>query len=120
MSYIPPIMADLFYEPSKFEKEIIDGQEHYIYKQIMTASNIKVDEERLKKALAFDREQFYEGYHQGYEARDNEIVRCKDCKHRRKLADNWFYCEMIYADTSGFHKRVYDDFFCGDGKRESE
>ena len=79
MSYKPPIMADIEYKQREIAKEIINEQEHYIYKQFMKVSNIIVDEERLKKALAFDRGQFFEGYHQGYEARDNEIIRCKDC-----------------------------------------
>ena len=114
MSYIPPITADIIYEQGELEKKIIDEQDHYIYTQLMSVSNIVVDEERLKKALAFDRGQFYEGYHQGYETRDNEIVRCKDCKHSKYREDYDDYeCE---ASGCGLVNNA--DFYCADGERK--
>ena len=47
-----------------------------------------------------------------------EVVRCKDCIHRRKFNKTKYYCEKTYADLSGWHKRVDDDFFCADGERK--
>lgn len=49
-----------------------------------------------------------------------EVVRCKDCKHRRQVDDTWFYCEEIYSNMSGLHKRVDDDFYCKDGERKGD
>ena len=47
-----------------------------------------------------------------------DLVRCKDCIHRRKFNKTKYYCEKTYADLSGWHKRVDDDFFCADGERK--
>ena len=63
-----------------------------------------VDKEELLKALQYDREQ----YQKGYEDRDLEIVRCKDCK---------------YYDGDGTCMKIgiamlNNNWFCADGVRE--
>ena len=61
--------------------ELIMGQlQTSIEDQIFSAVQqvgINVDKEELIKALNYNREQYWHGY----QDRDAEIVRCKDCKH---------------------------------------
>ena len=74
---------------------------------------INVDKEELLRALAYDRNQYANGYADGRTARDEEIVRCKDCKHKEKdgISEGFHYCNV-----NGL--QVTDDWFCADGKRK--
>lgn len=72
----------------------IEGE---IYKAVMDVG-VNVDKEELLKALQYDREQ----YQKGYKDRDDQIVRCKDCRKN-------MMCEMT------IHKP--EDWFCADGER---
>ena len=47
---------------------------------------VKVDKDELIKALRFDREQ----YEKGWNDRDNEIVKCKDCVYCKRFNDVWY------------------------------
>ena len=55
-----------------------------------------------------------------------KIVRCKDCKHRYKMACHkaeFYECSHIgLASETGHitHVGVDDDFFCADGERRTE
>ena len=60
---------------------------------------VNVDREELLKALQYDRGQ----YQKGYNDRDAEIVRCKDCKH-------YDYCYTRPMNRA--------DWFCADGERK--
>ena len=53
-------------------------------------------------------EGYAEGYRDGYSKRDDEIVRCKDCKHWDKSDFGWF-CP--------YHHNAKPDWFCADGER---
>lgn len=70
---------------------------------------IQVNKEELVKALAYDREQ----YRRGWEDRDSEIVRCKDCIdcYQNQIFRNW-YCER-------FGVEVQLDFYCAGGERRT-
>lgn len=46
-----------------------------------------------------------------------EVVRCKDCKHRRELIGTGAYCEKTYTFMSVQYKLIDDDFYCADGER---
>ena len=109
--YKPPINADIHYLTKDMEKKIVDGQEHYIYEQIMAVSNVKVNEAELKRALAYDRGQydkgFHDGFQDGYAEREAALTRCRDCKYHhtghcamcddgRDWADDDDYCS--YAE----------------------
>ena len=73
---------------------------------------IRVNKEELAKALAYDREQ----YRKGWEDRDSEIVRCKDCKHRWiDLNEGKMICLLERS------RRADDEeWFCADGERRTE
>lgn len=58
---------------------------------------VVVDKAELLRALTYDRNQ----YNKGYEDRDGEIVRCRDCKHYRPDAEpEYERCRhhIIYMD----------------------
>lgn len=71
-----------------------------------------VTEEELVKVLRYDRGQYEKGFRDGREARDAEIVRCKDCKHRD--ADD-------FCTGRGYpNGLVPDDGFCDKGERRDD
>ena len=64
--------------------------------------------ERQLEDIVYDNKRAYDsGYVKGYSARDNEIVRCKECYyHDENTGDNFCDCG-----------NRPDDWFCADGKR---
>lgn len=79
--------------------------------QAVQRVGINVDKEKLLVALKQDSERYREayknGYDAGYEKRDDDIVRCKDCKNniggRCAILDLW-----VETDP---------DWFCADAER---
>lgn len=65
--------------------DVIMGQMHMTFENEICKAvqnvGVNVDKEELLKALQYDRGQ----YQKGYRDRDDEIVRCKDCKHGARL-----------------------------------
>lgn len=86
--------------------DIIMGQMNMSYENGICKAvqnvGVNVDKNELLKALQYDREQ----YQKGYEDRDSEIIRCKDCKHYMTI-----HCTCDGCCISG-------DWFCADGKRK--
>lgn len=66
---------------------------------------VDVDKDELLKALQYDRGQ----YQKGYNDRDTEIVRCKDCKFSKPDCESARWCEMLDCIRD-------DNWFCADGK----
>ena len=81
--------------------------------QVVHEMGVNVDKEELILALKYDRNQ----YQKGYDDRDKEIVRCRDCYYRKKIGDFYTdgikrhidYCILISGECLGY---------CGRGKRE--
>lgn len=86
----------------------IEGE---IYKEVMNVG-VNVDKEELLKALQYDREQ----YQKGYKDRDNQIVRCRDCKHSEHWYGNKQRCFLWNEDGID----VFEDGFCNYGKRRTD
>lgn len=65
--------------------DVIMGQMHMTFENEICKAvqnvGVNVDKEELLKALQYDRGQ----YQKGYRDRDDEIVRCKDCKYGARL-----------------------------------
>lgn len=70
-------------------------------------------------------EGYAEGYRDGYSKRDEEIVRCKDCKHKPtkqpigKDYDLDFpdsVCPCQNSDDGWYSYCPADDWFCADGE----
>jgi len=78
---------------------------------------VNVDKDELLKALQYDRNQ----YQKGYDDRDSEIVRCKDCKHYRDIPGYCAY-DRIWQENKGHVWGMYcqPDWFCADGERREE
>lgn len=74
----------------------------------------------MSDALALLKEQsrkqmssFGDGYAEGYKAKEQEIVRCKDCKHI------WWFSEKNGDAVCG-NGRHKPDWFCADGERRTD
>jgi hypothetical protein len=102
--------------------EIIVGQaisefEDGVYKAVQDYG-VNVDKEELIRALQYDRGQF----EAGYKARDDKIVRCKDCKWYREgeiFAPNKFCFRLRHpAEDRRIGYNFAPDDFCSYGKRK--
>ncbi len=70
---------------------------------------INVDKDELIRALAYDRNQ----YIKGYEDRDKDIVRCRECVHFNNLDGS--YPER--GTCKLWHMLHRGGWFCADGER---
>ena len=105
MSYQSPIEVIQSQMRSKIEGEI--------YRAVMNIG-VNVDKDELVKALEYDRNQ----YQKGYKDRDDQIVRCKDCKHReRRICNNIELWECNHIRYELVKCGVTDNWFCADGER---
>ena len=91
----------------------IEGE---IYKAVMNVG-VNVDKEELLKALQYDRGQ----YQKGYKDRDDQIVRCKNCRWGDR-ARNGKGEEMIlcYNGDTGIEDGYLHepDWYCREGERK--
>ena len=101
MSYQSPIEV--------IQTQMRNQIEGNIYKAVMNIG-VNVDKEELLKALQYDREQ----YQKGYKDRDDQIVRCKDCKHSEPWYGDKNRC-FLWHETG---IDVFNDGFCNYGKRK--
>ena len=74
---------------------------------------IDVDKEELVRALKYDREQ----YQKGYEDRDKEIVRCKNCKHWSNERINDYNKCIRWINVGVKNFATMGDWYCADGKK---
>jgi hypothetical protein len=83
-----------------------------------------VNREELIKALRYDREQYDKGYADGKRDAMDELVRCKDCKHRGDHEVCPLHDIRLCFDGDGHMDEVEDDktedeFFCSYGERKA-
>jgi hypothetical protein len=102
--------------------EIITGQmrmeyDNEIYKAVLSYG-VNVDKDELIRALQYDRGQF----DSGYRARDNEIVRCKDCKWYQEgeiFAPNKYCFRLKHpVEDRQIGYNFSPDDFCSYGERK--
>ena len=85
-----------------------------------------VDKDELLLALHYDRDQYDKGFADGKVAAMNELVRCKDCKHRGKKIEYGFVAYAyesvcpLCCDDPYYSILKDDDFFCAYGERRSD
>lgn len=106
--YESPIILDTFDDV----KEINKKTNELIMKAVLEVVP-SIDKEELIKALAYDREQ----YTKGYQDRDKEIVRCKDCEYFKKIAEK--------SDSGLCHRDIVasawkENGYCSRGKMKGE
>ena len=77
-----------------------------------------VDKGELIRALQYDRQQYEKGYADGKRDAEADLVRCKECKHFKRLCEdsNVFMC--LY--TSGLNTTNPDNFCSYGERREGE
>lgn len=78
-----------------------------------------VTEEELVKALRYDRGQYEKGFLDGRQARDAEIVRCKDCEWW-KTNFFWNGKEVKVCVKEPYEPVRREDYFCADGERRED
>lgn len=91
-------------------KDLVQKQDELLIESVRRVG-FNIDKDELLKALNYDRDQYEKGYDDGRSARDSEIVRCKDCKHRNKYECNHI---MLGGTKCG----VTEDWYCADGERK--
>lgn len=86
-----------------------------------------VDKEELLRALQYDRDQYHKGYADGRRDAMDELVLCKDCKHRGEYECPMYYEKEIEWDDDGYTEVDYvpqdstmDDGFCDRGERGTD
>lgn len=90
---------------TQMEGQLIDT----IYEAVMNVG-VNVDKEELLKALAYDRDQ----YQKGYADREQEIIRCKDCKFCEYPKSEREWCKKGHLHGNA------ETWFCADVERRGE
>lgn len=106
--YKSPIEIEL----NDIVSDAVGKADEYIVRFVQQAV-VNVDKDELIKALDYDRGQ----YEKGWNDRDSEIVRCKDCK--------WYKWEYswngnAYPECSYLGAPMDGNDYCSFGEREDE
>lgn len=101
MSYESPITL-IRTQTDNFIKEVNEKTDEVIFKAVVNVLP-QVNKEELIKALEYDRGQ----YIKGYQDRDKEIVRCKDCEYYRVAKEDG---EESYCYIDGRAEMKPNDF----------
>ena len=118
-----PIDLTMFTE--EFATKIQDDQTGCIIEACMKMG-INIDKDELLRALQYDRGQYEKGFADGIKARDEEIVRCKDCEHRPtgtganrdlEFPDDVCPCQ---CDDFWYSWMPKDEWFCANGERKGD
>lgn len=84
--------------------------------QAVQRVGINVNEDKLLMALRQDAERYREayanGFDTGYEKRDDDIVRCKDCRKHGDIG-----CPL---SEEAVEWETDDDWYCADGQRRED
>lgn len=105
--YKSPIEIEL----NDFVYDIVKKEDEYTVKCIQQVG-VNVDKDELIKTLEYDREQ----YEKGWNDRDNEIVRCKDCEHSKHWYRDKHLCYLWSETGIG----VFEDGYCSYGERRKD
>jgi len=96
---------------NKIQTELIKRENEMLIRAVQEVVP-NVTEEELVKALRYDRGQYEKGFWDGREARDAEILRCKECKWFGKVG-----CPICVVDESDEPKETD---FCSFGERRED
>ena len=111
MTYESPITL-IQAQTDNFVKEINEKTDEVIFKAVINVLP-QVDKGELIRALAYDRGQ----YSKGYNDRESEIVRCKNCKYCW-YDDNTDSLECRHCN--GLIGAIYGNDFCSNAERREE
>lgn len=129
--YKSPITVNMMDE---LTQRFIEQTEDGIVAKVREVMHIDIDKDELAKALKYDRYQYEHGYANGrmdghasgYKERDDEIVRCGECKHGT-IMKNYLGDEMVQCGCEKNPIGRWNDyerwlmpkgFYCADGERK--
>lgn len=104
MSYQSPIELMVNELHTLYEDNIVKAVQEY---------NITVNKDELLMALQYDRAQYDKGYSDGRLDKDEEIVRCGECKWFRNRFNQHYCCQSAIDCPS-----LYD--YCSRAERKDE
>lgn len=87
--------------------DAVEKADEYIVSFVQQVG-VNVDKDELIKALEYDRRQ----YEKGWNDRDSEIVRCKDCR--------WYENDGYHTNCQIMRFCVEDDDYCSRGERRED
>lgn len=97
-------------------KDIVQKQDELIMEAVHRVG-FNIDKYELMEALNYDRDQYEKGYADGRQARDSEIVRCKDCKHRDGEDGQ---CPLQTTGDPYLDTYPQNNFYCAYGERRED
>ena len=108
-------------------KDIVKKRDDAIFAEIQSSFGVDLDRGELLRALQYDRDQYNKGYADGRLDAMDDLVLCKDCKHRGEYECPMYYETEIEWDDDGYteveyvpHDRTIDDGFCDRGERRTD
>lgn len=109
--------------PIQIVTEMAESVAKFVDDGVMKAvvkAGFNIDKDKLVSILRQDRERYEaayrKGYADGYKKREDELVRCKDCKHFGR-----YYCDS----KKGVCEKLNiigrsEEWFCADGERKEQ
>lgn len=92
-------------------EKVIKVQENYIVK-CMKNVGVSVDKAELVRALAYDRQQYDKGFADGYAKAKEDVVRCRDCKHRPTMPEEGKGDKERFDGKCPYTDKPCDDWWC--------
>ena len=114
MSWESPINLITNYT-DELVKNLEAAQEECVMRAVANVG-VYVEKDELLKALAYDRDQYTIGWHDGYNDRDKEIIRCRECKHcglllsEEEKEDSFVDLVCDYWESDGLSPNSYCSF----------
>lgn len=102
--YNPPVELLL----SEIKTQVAEKCEEAVYEAVVHYG-VSVDREELRKALAYDRQQ----YEKGYQDAMAELVRCKDCDRWERHTE----VDQDRGECSRYRVTKHEDGYCDRAKR---
>ena len=99
---------------SNMTKELAEHIDNETFHAICQAG-FYIDREKMVQILKQDKERYADAYRRGYAKRDEEIVRCKDCRHRDPEDKK---CDCGHDIQWQLPRE--DDWFCADAERRED
>lgn len=120
VDYDSPVELFLQSTIDKMSSACADFLDNGVMKAVVNAG-FNINKEKLEQVLSQDKCRYEEAYRRGYAAgytkREDEIIRCRDCKHRptQKKCFPDTVCPCQCSD-SYYSWAPPDDWYCADGE----
>lgn len=95
---------------SNMTKEMAEHIDNETFHAICQAG-FYIDRKKMVQALKQDKERYDDAYRRGYAKREEDIIRCKDCKH---------YDSETQSCLDGLDGIFQPDWYCADAERRED